>query len=273
MLTTNQLKTFAASNQYIQHYLKLTTWHQSRHYSKLSRTPSIFYHQQDRRSIEYDINTFEKNEAYFYAHREVKQRFGTEGSGQILFKFNIEGDEIGFFRAALRWNIKGEATILVSSYSTETATASKLPYIGELSYSVKYRGILSEAAAEKFIKQHIERNFLYSAGKWRAIQTENLYTKQRVKETYKYYLENYSPKYYQAYDESEMIDWLKRHKNLKECFIQTEKAVDFFKTHKKFRFKMNLEAYDFSWIYDFEGDVEEIEQEFQETTDNETVYI
>lgn len=162
-ITTNQIKQFAKSNQYIQEYLNTDSYDISNSfYMKLGKSP-IF---KDNRI---SVATAKANGIYAKAWDEIKWRFGnkfvhyneyfTTNLFDLTWKFNV------------RIQITGETTIVISSCSTDdNKTFYKLPFF-ENSYTHKfeYNGILSENRFIDAVKFEIEKQ-LYPEGLFRKIQ-------------------------------------------------------------------------------------------------------
>lgn len=272
MVTTKQLASFAKQNQYVQAYYSMGTYYRHRWYDEIGRNPYVRYWS----GFTTDISTHQKNTAYRLANDAIKHRFNIDPSGQLFFKVYLDGDTDGFyFHCSLRWEFNGKARVCVSLYQNENGVFNRLPYIGEYSYSFAYTGVLSEDAATEATRKEIESKFMFAPGKWRDIQLLQNKTKDDVVRLYRYWLENYPIRNALAYDEGEMLAWLKRKKNLSGIgyAVTTDDAVKFFKFHKGFTKPMALSKYDGSWMFDFDGDIDEIEAEFYDTLKDNTVYL
>lgn len=272
-ITTNQVKTFVRNNPYAAQYLSKTAYESHKYYPKMGRNVDVTY--ENGRLI--DLTTHQNNVAYCLYERTLKNKF-PELDTNIMTSFKIEDDYCDrSFGVNLRMNSCGSATVYVRFCSSKDGWYHQLPFAGPISEypSWKYNGRLDKKSIAEFARKKFEAQFLYAKGFFRDIQLRNSRTKEDAKRIYKYWSESGGIKTAQAYDDSEMLAWLKRHKNVKSLDIDVtlEDALNMFRKHPALAKPMHIARYDGSWVFDFDGDIDEIENEFYSHLQDDTLYI
>lgn len=278
-VTARQVKSFAKNNDVLRRYAKQCErrWDSHRYYDKIGRNPTVKHES----GWHTDLTTYQRNVLYGEAHDVFNSRFPSLPDSQLFLSFT---DPMGIytFRGTLRFNILGSAVIRIDGCWIEDIDGDKrlftrLPFTdGEYEFTLNYDGVLSVEAASDYARRKFMDKYLYKQGRWQTLQLSYRWSKADVIRNYKYNIENFKPKYWSAYDESEMLAWLKRHKNLIDydgLRLDIGTVVRFFRKHPGFTKPTKLAKYDHSWIFDFDGDVDEIESEYYNSLEDNTFYI
>ncbi len=77
---------------------------------------------------------------------------------------------------------------------------------------------------------------------------------------------------YGAIDEDTIYKWIKKHFNI-DSYLPIDKTINYVNANGKHATPTKLDKYDHSWIFDFDGDMDDIENEFYNTLDSNTIYI
>ena len=275
--TTNQVRQFAVSNQYIREYINGDTYDQHPLYRRLGRSFNIHIEYRGRTSV-YDCSTQFRNQRSRRAWSDAFSKFGEK-----FFDRKYSTVMFEYYKFHYRYEVSIDGVVGVSIHNASIGDDSfrVLPFFSDTCEPVYehcfvYKGLISEELISRAVLNEIEKA-LFAPGKWRDIQISQFKHKASVIRMYKYYLENYKPKYYQAYDEDEMLAWLKRHKNVLDynsfSGLTLDSVVNLFRTHKGLDKPMKIAKYSFSWIYDFDGDVDEIETEYYNSLEEQTIYV
>jgi hypothetical protein len=263
MNTTNQIKTFARSNQYIKQYLAAGAYYTHQLYNKLGRNVSILGR------IKIDLSTYQKNEMYCRAHKEAFFKFkNIESYMHKHFSVNIDGLNFGGW---FHLDISGKAFILLNSCSYGDKTANKLPFINKHSYSFAYNGKINDLSIQTAIINEIEKH-LFAPGLFRNIQLCKYYTKEQAKQFYLTAIKQRKEQP-EIYCSDSTHKSILRHLNIFTEYIHDEKFFKVAKRLKKQHKPTAVEMFDLSILDDFEGDIDEAESIVYESMRPGTIYI
>lgn len=121
---------------------------------------------------------------------------------------------------------------------------------------------------EKHLKK-ILRAYLFEEGFLARLQIKFRLKKSEVAGYYKsfsYY------KYGTGISDSAVYKWVAKHFNI-DSDLSIEDTIFYVNKLGKQPKLVRLDRYDHSWIYDFDGDIDEIENEFWETVGDDTIYV
>lgn len=260
--TTNQVKQFAANNQYVQMYLQTGCHYQHRYISKIGRNPAI----NSRYSL--DFNTNFRNQLYAQAWDEVLNKF-PKLDEQVFFSVNLDGYPYKF---GGRYNctISGKVRVEISNCGNDNGYFNKLPFIDAYSHTFVYSGVIDKQHIQAAAKVEIEK-YLYAAGIFRQIQLLNNCTKERAKHFYRATMEHI--KNAPAYEAGATLKVIKKRLNLYSDILDDDKFINAAKKIGRRDTPTKVEGYDYSWFNDFDGDCDELETEYYNTLEENTIYI
>lgn len=217
-MTTNEIKSFAANNQYIQMYLNDYETRGKYIYSKIGKNPLI-----DNGRI--DLNTSHRNSIYCKALNEFNRKFNSPNTHKHI-KFNFESID---FSGWLNININGSCCFQINAAKYNGESFYKLPFIDDFYANINILGCLSESSVISQAKVYINQ-FLYSPGFFRDVQICNYWNKERAKDA----LRRFYKRPLLSYDDKEVEAWIKRHLNIDLSMTGlSERALNYCKKYGK----------------------------------------
>jgi hypothetical protein len=254
MTTTNQIKQYAKQNQYIKDYC---SEHDVNKYWKLLKRTIVV----KNRNWDTDIITFQSNSRYYYAHKEFKRRFG-DIAKHTHHKVEFEGYFWGYWTTI---EIDGTVRINLNDCRIDDDTwFRRLPFIDDWQLNFNYTGKLCEENYHQTVIKEINK-YLYAPGKFRDIQLYKNCTKSDVKRYYKYWMQD---KTMQDYDEYEIEKHIRRYYNIDISGVYFQDAINWIqKKGKRFKTLVKLCKFDYSFMWDFDGDIDEAEELFWDEMD------
>lgn len=285
MITTNQTKQWCKSNKYFQHWLTCRDLEEPLEHLTLSdrfrrkykrQAKNIDYEVQyekfvDRRVI--SVSDYCRNVNYNRAWREFEYKFKellelcayhhTIYSGKFMLN-----DDWCFLEWQSRCTMKSNGTwyIEISQCREDDKSYIKFPFIGE-NTQFDYNGILDSEHIANASRNHIEK-YLYPEGNFRAFQILHLCDKERVKDVYRYQIQN--RKWYETdYSELEQntTAWIKRNFNIDISNVDFDRGIDCVNRMGKQSKMTVLRRFDYSFADQLDGDIGELEMAYWEDID------
>ena len=221
----------------------------------IKKTPSVNYNGRCT-----DIITYQSNDRYWRAHKEFHNKFGKIDE-YPYYKIEHEGFIWGFH---VDIRINGIIKINISSCGLEDRTYNKLLFFDDYNYNFLYNGKLDIDCYKKAVINEIEKR-LFAPGLFRTIQSIHGITKKDVPRYYKLY----KPDLKKDYDEEDIIKHIRKYYNIDITNVYFESAIRWINKNKtRYKELMVMLRFDYSFIYDFEGDIDEAEGYFWEEMDN-----
>lgn len=274
MVTTNQVKSFASNNVYVQHYYEIENQLDSKKYQRARHKRSIRFG-----SFGLDQITLINNEAYYRAQKALAEKFPEVYS--------------------LSWNSKNESfyihhDFIIYDYTIPLYIVARIDKDGSYQIGFDNPGFCGKGKQEEWYvtlpnKKNIRwckyeilkiteaylQSQLYGDGFFAQLQLKQRWTKQKVKQWYADYTrkwtieENYWPskqtlklirkKYNLIFDEMTSLDEI--HDVLKQFH------------GKKFEIPKLVKRYDWTWLANFDGDMDELKKEYWENNgEPDTIY-
>jgi hypothetical protein len=253
MYTTNQTKQFCQSNQYWTAYN--TACERCDYiWSKLHR--SIPVHDKWNGGLD----TLHKNESWWRRQQEFRHKFpGLEH--QIIIHVNIDYGEREI-RYTVSFNMCDDGSWRANIYSsgTEDGWYSQIPFTGTHSIVFGYKGWLTHEYMEIAVKRELNK-YLYADGLFRTLQVTQLWTKDDLKRHLRYCIAN---KWDTDVDYKIVEAWVRRNFNIDITHVDVNEGIRLVNRVGKQKTLMIAHAFDYSFMWDFDGDVDEIEQVFWE---------
>lgn len=284
MITTNQTKQWCKSNRYFQHYLTCGDLGEPLEHLTFSDRFRRKYKRQAKNiewEVQYEkfvdkrvmsVSDYNRNVNYCRAWKEFDYKF-KELSTLVAFhhtiysdKFYIDDDSnlcILEWQSRCRMRSNGTWGIEVSSCTDGDTIYIKFPFIGE-NTQFDYNGILDEKHIAEATKKHIEK-YLYPKGAFREYQMIYYYDKKRVKDIYRYQVQNrnwYNVDYSDL--EQTTIEWVKRHFNIDMSNVNFDDGIDTVNKIGKQKKMIKLERFDYSFADHLDGDLGELEMAYWE---------
>ena len=255
MVTTNQIRTWAKHNQYVSDYY--TEHDCNLYYRKLKRMPHI-----NDRGWETDIYTYQSNRRYFLAHTEFHRKFG-HIDNQTFHK--VEFEEF-IWRYSVIIRINGTVRVTISSCEIDDESwLTKLPFFDGYNFCFLYNGKLSPDEFDKAVIKEINK-YMYPDGLFRRIQSYYGCTKEMALLFYKKLKPDLKGI---GYDEYDIEKHISRYYNIDTSHVGIESAIRWINKHgKKFKERVVLMKFDFSFMYSFDGDIDEAEDLFWDEMKN-----
>jgi hypothetical protein len=271
MITTNQIKTFANQNQYVQSYIDFQSTGRHDFYIKYKN----HYVCETHNKINYDFVTFHSNMLYREANNAMLKKFGKINDHE-LFEVHIE--HIKFSCSFTLNKLTGDATIQIKQAYLEEQYFNRLPFIESFYHCFKYVGNIDAQSYIKATENEINK-YLYPDGRFRDCQLAYYWNKQTLKLRYKHEIENRN---INKYDDDTIINWLNRKFNIiVPEDIDLKQAIKFAKKHGKQDKKITLAIFDWQSVFfacdNCDGDVDELETTYWDAVSNNSqenvVYI
>ena len=137
-----------------------------------------------------------------------------------------------------------------------------LEWGGEIKRSFEYSGIISEEKINEQVEKFITANYIYPKGVFRDMQLANCCSKKKVKQIYKR-----ANRCLLAYNEDVVRKWIRRKFNV-ESHLDINLLIKWVNKNGRQKKLVNLMKMDYSFMYDFEGNIDEAESVFWEEMNN-----
>jgi hypothetical protein len=282
MITTNQTKQWCKSNRYFQHYLTCGDLYEPLEHLTLSDRFRRKYKRQAKNiewEVQYEkfvdkrvmnVSDYNRNVNYCrawkefdYKFKELKSKYNTYVIYTDMFFLD---DDLCLLEWRSRCCMKSDGSgwyIDVFTCHEGDASYIKFPFIGE-DKRFEYNGILDEKHIIEATKKHIEK-YLYPKGAFREYQMLHYYDKKRVKDIYRYQIQNrkwYDVDY--ADLEQTTIEWVKRHFNIDMSNVNFDDGIDTVNKIGKQKKMIKLERFVYSFADHLDGDLGELEMAYWE---------
>jgi len=252
MTTTNQTRQFCQHNPYWRDYRKAYE----------GMYPFMRYEKSYKTGM-FDANTLWRNMRYVRAQKEFEQKFQQENSLLINGTIPLKIREFSYY-GCCHMSLDGAWRIQILSINEADAYYRKIPFVNDYEWIFHYNGKIDSASIEKAVRAEMEK-YLYAPGLFRDIQVLQLLNKKDTLREYKYYIQHRKPI---AYLDSDIEKFLKKKFNITfEFEVGLQNAIKWANLHGKQDKLVHLCHYDSRWMLDFDGDVDEVEDEFWETMD------
>ena len=255
MITTNQIKTFARNNPYVQNWME---GYEGAQNFKLNNRSG-------------DFATNRRNELSYYAHEALANKFPS------IFSLNYN---------------KSKTQLLIKTYidlygwTTEIYIIARIDYSGKFSIHFNnygdFRFVSNEhqvfvpcksikwdkGAITDFVANWLKSK-LYGAGIYTDFMIAHQWTRERLK---KGIIKDRAIEL-QSYSDTDVRKSIKRNLNIDTGHIWLKDAIQAVNKLGKRAQLTKLAKYDMSWLCDLDGDIDEIENEFYNSLEYNTVYI
>ena len=141
-MTTNQIKTFANQNQYVQSYLNFQATDRHDFYIKYKNN----FVCENHKKINYDFVTFHSNMLYREANNAMLKKFGKINDHEF---FEVHIEHIKFSCTFTLNKLTGDATIQINQAYLGEQYFNRLPFIESFYHCFKYIGKID---AQSYIK-------------------------------------------------------------------------------------------------------------------------
>jgi len=264
---TRQIKNWIETNQYFETLRTFDKYNYLKGQFKVKGYTSF-------KGTRTDVNTIAFNSVYFAAHRELKHKFG------ISNEYNVISGKFEILYYSINWNVRldtntGKFTLALNPgmYDNDLFMVY-LPFSKKTQVSYEYKGELSKEAINSYINSHYLKTYLYPPGRWRDLQLLYNWKKNNVREAYRYHVNAAEVKNPESYSREDIEKWILKHFNINISLIyDTDQAVSAVNKLGRQKKVIKLSKYDMSWIYDFDGNCNEIEAEYYNSLESDTIYI